>query len=501
MRKWKSVEEVHSRGIEAVGKTIRSLVKAETVERYYLKPTNKGWLGNAIESDWFDIPNNNRNEADIPYLNLEIKVTPIYLTKNGWSAKERLTLNIFDFNDEYKREFRNASFIQKANLTELLYYQYLNDCSYPDFKIVNAYLFNIMDELSEEDLLIIESDWNIIVNKIKEGKAEELSDKLTKYLAATTKGGKSEKNLTKQPFSNTLAHRRAFTLKPSYMSQFARKIMGEESSEKIFKSPSELKNKTFEEIIIDKFSPFIGRTKYELATEFGVEVKDKNDKASSAILARKMLNLSGDIQNTDEFKKAGIAVKIVTFNSAIKHRYRKLEEGFKILLPNGNYELKPFELVDVDWEKSELFDYLSTYKFLLVAFEHNGQDVIFRGAKFWSVPTEDLEKVGEIWNKTKEIFNTGVNLRYIPTKNKKGYIVENNLPSESGEGTIFHIRPSSKESCYVKNERLAMNLPKKSNWINLPQNISSEFSDYHMTKQAWWFSSGYMYSQVKELYE
>lgn len=501
MRKWNSVEEVHNHGLEAVGKTVRTLVKTETVEKYYLKPSNKGWLGNAIESDWFDIPNNNRSEADIPYLNLEIKVTPIYKTRKGWSAKERLTLNIFDFYDEYQREFKNASFLQKANLTELLYYQYTDKGIYPDFEIVNAYLFNILDELSEEDLLIIESDWNVIIDKIKEGRAEELSDKLTKYLGATTKGGKSEKNLTKQPFSETLAHRRAFTLKPSYMSQFARKLMGEKESEKIIKNPSELKNKTFEQIILEKFSPFIGKTKKDLVKQFGIVIKEKNDKASSAMLARKMLNLSDNIQDTDEFKKAGIAVKIVNYNSAKKHKYKKLEEGFKILLPDGNYEINPFEMLDAEWEESDLMEYLSSYKFLLVAFEQNNEDTIFKGVKFWSVPSEDLVKIGEVWKQTKKIFNDGVELRYVPVNNRKGYIVKNNLPSESGKTTIFHIRPSSDEGCYIANEKLAMLLPSRSNWIDLPDNEINNFSNYHMTKQAWWFSPGYMYHQVKEFYE
>ena len=111
MKKWNSVEEVHKHAKNAVGQKIRNLVSEETVDKYYASPNNKGWLGNAIESDWFQIPNNSRAEADIPYLNLEIKVTPIKETKKGWSAKERLTLNIFDFNDEYKRSFENASFL------------------------------------------------------------------------------------------------------------------------------------------------------------------------------------------------------------------------------------------------------------------------------------------------------------------------------------------------------------------------------------------------------
>lgn len=191
---WGSVEEVHEHASKAVNKKIKDLVTNETVEKYYANTSNKGWIGNAIESDWFQVPNNSRKEADIPYLDLEIKVTPIRETKKGWSAKERLVLNIFDFNDEYKRKFLNASFIEKSNLIELLYYEYKKNVDSPNLKIKAATLFNF-DDLPEEDLLIIEQDWNIIIDKIKEGKAEELSDSLTKYLGATTKGSKTEKIL------------------------------------------------------------------------------------------------------------------------------------------------------------------------------------------------------------------------------------------------------------------------------------------------------------------
>src|SRR5699024_11496854 len=98
---------------------------------------------NSNESDWFGILNYSRNEADIPFLGLEIKVTPIRKTRNGWSAKERLVLNVFDFFDEYKRKFSNASFIEKANLIEMLYYEHLKDIPSPEWFIKEATIFDL----------------------------------------------------------------------------------------------------------------------------------------------------------------------------------------------------------------------------------------------------------------------------------------------------------------------------------------------------------------------
>lgn len=499
---WHSVEELHEQALKAVGKPLKELVKEETVQKYYDNPKNKGWIGNSIESDWFGLANNSRQEADFSNLGVELKVTPIRQTKAGWSAKERLSLNIFDFNDEYKRTFENASFLEKANLMELMYYEFIKDKPSPELFIKAATLFNL-HKLPEEDLLIIKQDWEIIINKIKEGKAEELSNSLTKYLGATTKGSKSEKNMTTQPFSDKKAHRRAFTLKGSYMTFLVRQIMSGDyktkgfntSDEKVIKDSSELTEKTFEEVIEERFEPFIGRTKVDLADEFNVTIPNSNDKASSRVLASKMLNVESDIKNTDEFKKAGIEVKIVTVESGKE----KTTEGFKLQIPEHSF-IEPEKLVKENWDDSLLNNYLSSYQFLLVIFEETATDTIFKGVKFWHVPYKDLEyDIKKTWLKTVNIYQEGVTLTYKSVDSSKGYEVGNNLPKISDD-TILHVRPSSKKSCYSDDLKLATKLPNKSHWVNLPYDIDkSELSDEYMTKQTWWLNPDYMYEQVKNV--
>ena len=518
-KQWDSIREVHSHAKKAVNKKVRDVVKRETVFNYNSK--NKGWVGNSIESDWFGIPNNSKKEADFPNLNLELKVTPIRKTRNGWSAKERLVLNIFDFNDEYKREFKNASFLEKAKLMELIYYEYVKDTPAPDFYIKAATLLNL-DDLPEEDKLIIEQDWNLIVNKIKEGKAEELSDSLTKYLGATTKGSKTKKNMTPQPFSEVEAHRRSFTLKGSYMTELARKIMGgtfkerseylaqDEKSyvaetslayhtpESVIKDIEQLKIKSFEDIIIEQFEPFIDMSKAELGEKLNVKIPKKNDKASTPTLAKKMLNLKTDIQDTDEFRKAGISVKVVTVESKqLKKPYntRKSTEGFK-LQNFFNFE----EIINTNWTDSDLYEYLSSAGFLLVVFEETSNQEIFKGVKFWSMPLDDLNGlVYKTWKKTIGILEEGVTLEYIPRNTKKGYEVKNNLPGMK-DNTILHVRPDARLSSYKENS-CSLRLPTRSKWINRPVEMTEELTDYYMTKQAFWLNPSYMYQQVHEFFE
>lgn len=511
-KRWESVEEVHNHAKQAVNKKVRDLVKEETLHKYYETRNNKGWVGNSIESDWFSVPNNSRKEADIPHLDLDIKVTPIRLTKNGWSAKERLTLNIFNFYDESNRTFENASFFKKCTFIELLYYEYKDKIDSPDFIVKAANLLNLKD-LPKEDLLIIEQDWNTIVQKIKEGKAEELSDSLTKYLGATTKGAKTESNLTDQPFSNVQAHRRAFTLKSGYMSTLAKKFMHvEENDEKIVTDISELKSHTFEDIILNRFMPYIGHSKKELASIFGIEIPKKNDKATSALLAKKMLNLDGEIEDTEEFKKAGISVKIVT----IVPEKKKSKESFKILIP-GESHINPELIVNQSWDDSLLRDYLSSQQFLLVIYEQTKHEIVFKGAKFWRVNLNDLDTIiKQTWLKVQSILTEGVMLEYKklnkPTATGKLYQVKNNLPGISSSQAL-HVRPSAEIACYYNDPNLSMELPSPSQWINKPEKTDwlnyekpvnlpeKELTDTYMTKQAWWLGPKYVYKQVNEFFE
>lgn len=537
-REYKTIREIKERGEAAVGKMIKELVTQENVNKWYASPRNKGWLGNAVEKDWFGLANNSRPEADFNNLGVELKCAGLKFFKkeNSWGAKERLVLNIFDYNEEYKREFRNSSFLKKSKLIELLLYKYdpVNFYQfegkeypiYPDFLMTHAILFNLND-LLDDDWAIIENDWNIIMDMIRQGKAEDISEGMTQYLGAVTKGSKSEENQTKQPFSDKKAHRRAFSLRPSYMKEITKRIVqGELKSsityssyqddypelhktidakqigpqEHIIKDLSELKHKTFEQIILDQFKPFYNMDKKVLAEKFGVKIKEKNDKASSRLIAQKMFNLTGDLEETDEFKKAGIAVKIVTVNANQRKKpseKRITTEGFK-LESNVSF-IKDISMLD--WEDTRVYDYLSTTKFLLVVYEETPEGEIFKGAKFWYMPEDDLMgTVKKTWETIKQTLINGVELTYKRVKSKKGYQIENNLPSQVSGPQILHIRPSAVESDYFESKN-SDRLPSPANWKERPEDMKDILTDNYMVKQALWLNKNYMYHQVKEFFE
>ena len=183
---------------------------------------------------------------------------------------------------------------------------------YPDFLMTHSILFNLND-VPDDDWAIIENDWNIIMDMIRQGRAEDISKGMTQYLGAVTKGSKTEENQTTQPFSDKKAHRRAFSLRPTYMKEITKRIVQGElkssityasyqndypelhkkieakqigTQEHVIKDLSELKHKTFEQIILNQFKPFYNMEKKVLAEKFGVRIKKKNDKASSRLIAR-----------------------------------------------------------------------------------------------------------------------------------------------------------------------------------------------------------------------
>ena len=75
-----------------------------------------------------------------------------------------------------------------------------------DLKITHEKLLELA---LSEDLPQIEKDWNLIIQKIRNGQAHEISEADTMYLGACSKGANSL-SLRKQPFNDIPAMQRAF---------------------------------------------------------------------------------------------------------------------------------------------------------------------------------------------------------------------------------------------------------------------------------------------------
>ena len=158
-----------------------------------------------------------------------------------------------------KTLLKNHHFGKKIRIYLVIFYLYKDELDKKDFPIIKSVLHNF----DPMDLEIIKQDWQTIIDKIKAGEAHNISEGDTMYLAACTKGANA-KSIRKQPFSNIPAKQRAFSLKSSYMSAFARRVIDRQLIPSLF-NVDELKSKTTLQLLQERFAPYIGKRVSEIA--------------------------------------------------------------------------------------------------------------------------------------------------------------------------------------------------------------------------------------------
>lgn len=457
-----TTEELMIKAQEAEGKTFGEI---DLTDRLANKKA-KGGLGQVIEESFFGYTVNSEAKPDFEQLGVELKVTPFKHNKNGTiSAKERLVLNIINYMEEVNSEFHTSSFWRKNEKLLLMFYEWLPEINREDYRIYKSILFSY----PEADLEIIKQDWETILSKIRAGKAHELSEGDTNYLGACPKGANKE-SLRSQPYSNILAMQRAFSLKQSYMTALVRKYIKNEELVSFTKA-NELKKKSFKEILLDKFAPYIGKTDKEIAKVLNIKPNTKSKSFIPSVISS-LLGIKGTkLDNIEEFAKANIQFKTI-----------RLE-------PNGKpKQHMSFENIDFhqwtneSWEDSYLRHRFMQTKFLLVVFdfretekENPDRKLYFKGIKLWNMPLQTIEtEVKQLWEEINRVIKEGVQIGYRPHGKK---IVEtNNLPKIRFNG-IAHVRPKGNDG---------------TDKVTLPDG-------QRMTKQCYWLNNSYIADIVKYL--
>lgn len=398
----------------------KTSLEALNVQMDY-NPKNKGQFGNFIEKEYFGIDNNNDRRPDFQKLGIELKVTPVKQLKNKtYSSKERMTLTMINYIKDYKFEFEESPLMKKLHIL-IIFYLWEKNLNPNYYRFLKSILYKI----PSEDYETIREDYNIIMNKIRNGKAHELSEADTLYLSACTKGAKAT-TLATQKFSEIKAKQRAFAFKNRYMTNLFNNIY--KSTDRIEKI-----NKTKEEVSLSnllnlKFNKYIGMSKNELIKEFNIE--SKRAKQERAIIIRKILGINkSSLSNVEEFQKANIVVKTILEeeNNSIKE-----DMSFK------NFKLKKI-IEEKVFEESEWFKIFSETKFLFVIFKRKGETYYLDRIKLWNMPISDIEKdLRNVWQRTKNAIIEGVIL------SERGNKVFNNLPKKK-ENNIAHVRSKAKD--------------------------------------------------------
>lgn len=197
----------------------------------------KAGVGYVIEEGFFGIGKNSHAGADIEHLEVEIKTSPLYLGKDGkLRIKEPLSLNIINYNEEYKNAHIKDSSLYRKNKHVLLVW-YIHDKNIPrsEYKIKYVFVWDMDDAVLEE----LNADYLLILEKIKKGIAHEIHQSDHKYLTLCPKhNGKfidpiDTKSKTSQPFSSSPAEVRAFRLKNSYMTKVIQRYLSNNHPEQL----------------------------------------------------------------------------------------------------------------------------------------------------------------------------------------------------------------------------------------------------------------------------
>ena len=421
----------------------------------------KGNFGQILEKFYFGYEPNSDAEPDFKEAGIELKSSPLKTLRNGeFRSKERLVLNIINYLEVHKEDFETSSFWKKNAHLLLVFYLHDKDLDLLDYiiKLVDGWKY------PNEDLKIIQRDWEFINQKIKEGKAHELSEGDTFYLGACTKGSTALKSFRDQPFNEERAKQRAYSLKQGYVNHIIANIAQEEAAVygKIIERPEILEEvRSIEEIVILKFHPFYGKSAEQIEQELGLELNQKA-KSYFANLTNAILGIELG-KKIEEFEKADIQVKTIRLKE-----YNLPKED--ISFPTFEYQ----ELVETDWEDSDFKNILES-KFFFVFYQFEGKNLILRKVKFWNMPHSDILEAKDVWE---EMVKTVSNGEIVKELTDKG-IRKTNFPKKT-ENRVSHVRP------HARNAEDTYELPVADKLTGL-----TEF-----TKHCFWLNASYVKDEI-----
>lgn len=447
---YETPQQLLKKAKEAENKSFRDIDQTNRLEKLL-----KGGFGHVVEESHFGYEINSNAEPDFKELGIELKVTPIKENKNGtYSAKERLVLNIINYMEEANKTFETSSFWAKNQKLLLMFYKWLPEVDPRDFKIIEAILY----DYPEQDLIIIKRDWEKLNQMINDGKAHLLTEKDFEYLSPCTKGA-NKHSMREQPFNDVKAKQRAYSFKSSYMTSIIREMISKDHLT-YFATNQELQKKTIEQLLEEKFAPYIGLTREKMASKLGVTVNPKH-KSFIPTLISALLGVKGTkLDSIAEFAKANIQFKTVRLK---KNGQPKESMSFT----NIHFT----EIVKEEWEDSFLYNYFSETKLLFVVFQFDENDVLyFKGIKLWQMPEETIDnELFDYWTEIRRVVNEGV--QFTQKKNGMG----NNLPGSKFNGK-FHVRPKGRDS---------------SDTVALPDGQM-------IAKQCYWMNAGYVAEILKD---
>lgn len=423
---------------------------------------NKGGLGGFVEENIFEYSANNDDNPDFIDVGIELKVTPVKKNLDGSiSSKERLVLNMINYKSEATTDFKTSSFYHKNRRLLIWFYLYALGVHPSNFEITDYYLLEFENSLQYK---VIERDWTIIHDKIVHGKAHEISESDTEFLAACTKGANSSV-LVEQYNTSIKAKPRAYSFKSFFMTYIYRNMIHNIAPYSPLISEDEWMKNPLEEIYKDKLNVYHGLTQMQLCRKLGVNSKAKQ---LNFMLAQKMLGISGKKKATIEMEIAGIIFRTIT----VDKNGRPTEA-----MPFKAFEFE--ELINTPWEESTIREDFVDLKLMLFVFKEIDGIISFDKVIFWNAPNKVVD--GPIKKMHEECANMvrNGNAFYFDSKGK----LKDRFPKEERNSNgVCHVRPHARVGL---------------DHYELPiADIETGITSY--TKQSFWFNKDFVEKMIKE---
>lgn len=431
-----SIQSIYEYSLKLVGKSLSQVVE---LPKGVENNKNRGDLGSLIERYFFEHEPPNDHRPDFAEAGLELKTTGVKKSGRDFKAKERLVLTMINYESVVNESWQGSTFFNKCKKMLILCYQYDKEIPVQD----RIFPLNpILYEIPDGDLSIIKADWESIKKKIIDGKAHEISEGDTFYLAACRKGSGGEKeSLQRQPFSPIKAKSRAFSFKPSYLNAIIQNSL-QSQPQYIHGATADLESE-----LMECFSPYLNKSIHEISKDLVYFKRSTNHKGFNKDLVNRIIKKRNGL--SENLGKAGIEIKTIRLNSKGIPREAMSFPGFDF-----------FKILDESWEDSSFFHKLEM-KFLFVVFRDDelGTERLYK-AFYWNMPFPDREEARRVWEDTK----------------RRVKIDATDLPSAK-ESHVAHVRPKARNG-----QDLALT-PQGTKYL----------------KQCFWLNKNYIYEVVNSL--
>jgi DNA mismatch repair protein MutH len=394
----------------------------------------KGEVGRAIET-FFGIPANPIADADFPAAGVELKVVPLVRSGNNYHVKERTVISMIDYKALVLETWATAHVRQKLHIL-FVFFEHLPGRPKSDFPVRKVLLWKPEGQVAD----LIREDWYRVLRKVKDGQAHELSEADGRIMGPCTKGVDSA-HLRRQPFNSTLAKSRAFALKPPFTLSLYLEATGRLGQVESLITNLRLRRlDMFEDQLLDRVRPHIGRTIGELGNRLGVPRSARKDYAAQVV--RRLFGARSYRSKIKEFEESGLTLRIT----------RVAPDG----LPYEHLSFPAFrysELLEETWDDSDLLsriEYMLLVPVLGTERDTPQADCRLGEPIFWRPTMEELETVQQEW----EMFRNEI---------RRGKARDLTPASRT---SIIHVRPHSRDAQDTDEAPLVGQIVKKSFWLN-----------------------------------